>query len=226
MITSSTLLALTVSMSLATLTVLILLVICIPTAWWLAHYQGKAKPLWQTLITLPLVLPPTVLGFYLLLAFAPNAPLGQLWQSLTGTNLAFSFSGILLGSLIYSLPFVMQPLINEFQQVGKTYQQLFETLGVPRWRAFFLLVLPVCRGSLITASTLGFAHTLGEFGLILLIGGNIPGETRVLSVELYNQIMLLDYASAHQSALLLLGFSAISLLLLYWLSPKHQILKV
>ncbi|MCP3428207.1 molybdate ABC transporter permease subunit [Opacimonas viscosa] len=224
--TSSTLLALTVSMSLATLTVLILLVICIPTAWWLAHYQGKAKPFWQTLITLPLVLPPTVLGFYLLLAFAPNAPLGQLWQSLTGTNLAFSFSGILLGSLIYSLPFVMQPLINEFQQVGKTYQQLFETLGVPRWRAFFLLVLPVCRGSLITASTLGFAHTLGEFGLILLIGGNIPGETRVLSVELYNQIMLLDYASAHQSALLLLGFSAISLLLLYWLSPKHQILKV
>lgn len=226
MITSSTLLALTVSMSLATLTVLILLVICIPTAWWLAHYQGKAKPFWQTLITLPLVLPPTVLGFYLLLAFAPNAPLGQLWQSLTGTNLAFSFSGILLGSLIYSLPFVMQPLINEFQQVGKTYQQLFETLGVPRWRAFFLLVLPVCRGSLITASTLGFAHTLGEFGLILLIGGNIPGETRVLSVELYNQIMLLDYASAHQSALLLLGFSAISLLLLYWLSPKHQILKI
>ncbi len=218
--------ALLVSLTLAVCTVVILLIICLPAAWWLAQYRGKAKSLLQTLITLPLVLPPTVLGFYLLVLFAPNSYLGQFWQTLTGSTLAFSFSGILLGSLIYSLPFVMQPLIQALQQTGLAYYQVMQSLGVPRWRCILFHVLPVCKASIITAATLGFAHTMGEFGLILLIGGNIPGETRVLSVELYNQIMVLDYTSAHQSALLLLVTSALSLWLLYWLTPQHSMVKL
>lgn len=217
--------ALLVSLTLAICTVIILLIICIPSAWWIAQYRGKGKALLQTLVTLPLVLPPTVLGFYLLVVFAPDSMLGQVWQTLTGSTLAFSFAGILLGSTIYSLPFVMQPLIQEFQQTGVAYYRMMQSMGIPRITCLYKHVLPACKGSIIMATTLGFAHTLGEFGLILLIGGSIPGETRVLSVELYHQVMLLDYASAHTSAFILLGLSGVSLWLLYYLAPQHSVVK-
>ena len=217
--------ALLVSLTLAICTVVILLIICLPTAWWLAQYQGRRSSI-SNVDHASIVLPPTVLGFYLLVLFAPNGALGQFWQALTGSTLAFSFGGILFGSLIYSLPFVMQPLIQALQQTGLAYYQVMQSLGVPRWRCILFHVLPVCKASIITAATLGFAHTMGEFGLILLIGGNIPGETRVLSVELYNQIMVLDYASAPQSALLLLVTSALSLWLLYWLNPQQAMARV
>lgn len=212
--------AFALSIKLAVYTVVILLSIGLPLAWQIAKYQGKFKPVLQTLITLPLVLPPTVLGFYLLIAFAPQTTLGQFWLSLTGTQLAFSFSGILLGSLFYSLPFVLQPLIVAFEQQGLFYDNVAASLGVGRLKRFWFMVLPMLRPAIITAATLGFAHTLGEFGLILMIGGNIPGETQVLAINLYNQVELLNYDKAHQIALVLIAFSFISLLLLYRFNPK------
>lgn len=203
------------SLKLAFLTVLILLIIGLPLAWRLAKYQGRLKPLFEALIALPLVMPPTVLGYYLLVAFAPDTFLGGTWQFLTGSQLAFSFSGILLGSLFYSMPFVIQPLLNSFQQVGLHYDSVISSMGVNRWRRFVFFILPLCKPAVITAVTLGFAHTLGEFGLILMIGGNIPGETKVLSIELYNQVELLNYGQAQDIALILIAVSLTSLFMLY-----------
>ena len=207
--------ALWLTVKLALLTTAILLVIGLPSAWWLARYQGRFKALIEALIALPLVLPPTVLGFYLLMAFSPNTWLGNAWQSLTGQSLAFSFSGILLGSVIYSLPFVLQPLHNGFSQLGLKYSQAAAGLGMPARQRFFHLLLPLMKPSIISAATLGFAHTLGEFGLVLMIGGNLPGETQVLSIALYNHVEALDYQQAHSLAAVLIVFSVVALTLLY-----------
>ncbi len=203
------------SLKLAVSTVVILLLFGLPLAWQLAKYQGQLKPLFEALVALPLVMPPTVLGYYLLVAFAPDTALGGLWTSLTGQQLAFSFSGILLGSIFYSMPFVIQPLLNSFQQVGLHYDKVVSSLGVSRTKRFVFFILPLCKPALITATTLGFAHTLGEFGLILMIGGNIPGETKVVSIELYNQVELMNYGQANTIALVLIGVSLLSLILLY-----------
>lgn len=207
--------ALWLTIKLACITVVLLLLIGIPLAWWLTKYQGRLKPVFEALVALPLVLPPTVLGFYLLLAFSPNSWFGQMWISLTGDQLVFSFSGILLGSLIYSLPFVVQPLMAGFSQLGHQYGQVAASLGVPPFKRFVFLILPLIKPSIISAVTLGFAHTLGEFGLVLMIGGNIPGETQVLSIALYNHVEMLNYDKAHNLSLILLGFSFVSLTLLY-----------
>lgn len=212
---NSILVPLLLSLKLALFTVVILLIIGLPIAWQLAKYQGRLKPLFEALIALPLVMPPTVLGYYLLVAFAPDTLLGGAWQFVTGNQLAFSFSGILLGSLFYSMPFVIQPLLNSFQQVGLHYDSVISSMGVNRWRRFWFFIVPLCKPALITAVTLGFAHTLGEFGLILMIGGNIPGETKVLSIELYNQVEMLNYAQAQDIALILIAVSLSSLFLLY-----------
>lgn len=207
--------ALWLTVKLGLLTVVILLLIAIPFSWWLSRYQGKAKPVIEACITLPLVLPPTVLGFYLLLAFSPETWLGQQYQALTGQQLAFSFEGILLASLLYSLPFVVQPILTAFSQLGTQYDGVAASLGIPAYKRFCFLILPLIKPAIVSAATLGFAHTLGEFGLVLMIGGNIPGETQVLSIALYNHVEMMDYQQAHRLAAVLLLFSFVSLTLLY-----------
>lgn len=196
--------ALWLTLKLAAITTLILLIICTPIAWWLANLKSRAKFLIEALITLPLVLPPTVIGFYLLIAFAPTSNLGQTWQSLTGHQLAFSFSAIVIGSLFYSLPFVVQPLQRAFEQLGTELLEAGAMLNASKLDQFFTIVLPLTKPSFITAATLGFAHTIGEFGIVLMIGGNIPGETRVLSLALFDHVEAFEYQQAHTLALSLL----------------------
>ncbi len=213
--------ALWLTLKLGLYTVVILLLIAIPFSWWLSRYQGKFKPVIEAFITLPLVLPPTVLGFYLLLAFSPDTWFGAWYQSITGQQLAFSFEGILFASLIYSLPFVVQPILTSFNQLGNKYDSVAASLGIPKYKRFVYLILPMIKPALISAATLGFAHTLGEFGLVLMIGGNIPSETQVLSIALYNHVETMEYQQAHRLAGLLLLFSLISLTLLYKFNRKH-----
>ncbi|MGB3727157.1 MAG: molybdate ABC transporter permease subunit [Glaciecola sp.] len=207
--------ALWLTLKLAFLTVVILLIIGMPTAWYLAQYKGSLKPFFEALIALPLVLPPTVLGFYLLSAFSPQSFLGSLWISVIGEQFVFSFAGILFGSVVYSLPFVVQPLLVGFSQVGASLRMTASTLGLSKAVSFFYVILPAIFPHLITAITLGFAHTLGEFGLILMIGGNIPGETQVVSIALFNHVETLQYTNAHSLSVILLVCSMLSLTLLY-----------
>lgn len=218
--------AIWLTIKLATTTVLILLFIGLPFAWWLAHYRGKLKALIEALVALPLVLPPTVLGFYLLSAFSPNSFLGALWIDITGGQFVFSFGGILFGSIIYSLPFVVQPLLSAFSQLGTHVSSTIRTLGITPLRGFLFVILPIIKPSLISAATLGFAHTLGEFGLILMIGGNIPGETQVVSIALFNQVESLQYQQAHALSLFLLIVSLVSLTLLYKFNRQARLVMV
>ncbi|MGB1199601.1 MAG: molybdate ABC transporter permease subunit [Thalassotalea sp.] len=207
--------ALWLTVKLALFTVIILLIIGLPLAWWLSRYNGRGKSLIQALIAMPLVLPPTVLGFYLLIFLSPQSWFGGLWVTITGQQLVFSFSGILLGSLIYSLPFVVQPLYSGFCQLGQRYETVAASLGLTATKRLFYIVLPMIKPAIISAATLGFAHTLGEFGLVLMIGGNLPSETQVMSIALYNHVEALDYAKAHTLAFILLVSSFVSLILLY-----------
>lgn len=207
--------ALLLTIKLAVITSLLLLFICFPIAWLLSNYQGRFKAYFEAIIALPLVLPPTLLGFYLLVAFSPNSMLGQFWQSVTGQQLAFSFSGIVLGSLIYSLPFVMQPLLIGFKQINAHYNQAAIALGFSAKKRFFFLLIPLLKSTILSAFALGFAHTLGEFGLVLMIGGNIPGETQVVSIALYDHVESLNYQAAHELSLILLGISFACLVLLF-----------
>ena len=201
--------------ALAGTTTLILLLLGTPLAWWLATRRSNASALVESLVALPLVLPPTVLGFYLLLALAPDSPLGQLWQQLTGTRLAFSFSALVIGSVIYSLPFVVQPLQSAFQSLPGGILQAAATLGASPWDQFRSVVLPMTRRSFVAAASLGFAHTVGEFGVILMIGGNVPGETQVLSIALYDRVETLQFDEAHRLAIGLVVFSLGLLFLIY-----------
>ena len=212
---ASTLEAILLTLKLAFITSGLLLLIALPLAWFLANWQSKAKPLVMSILALPLVLPPTVLGFYLLIAFSPQSALGQGWQSLTGSNLAFSFEGLVLGSVIYSLPFALQPLYSGFSQLDNRYLDVAKTLGFSAAEAFMKIVLPLSKAPIVVALGLSFAHTIGEFGVVLMIGGNIPGETQVLSIALYEQVEALEYDSAHNLALALLIFSFVMLAALY-----------
>ena len=211
----STLEAILLTLKLAFITSGLLLLIALPLAWFLANWQSKAKPFVMSVLALPLVLPPTVLGFYLLIAFSPQSALGQGWQSLTGSNLAFSFEGLVLGSVIYSLPFALQPLYSGFTQLDNRYLDVAKTLGFSASEAFIKIVLPLSKAPIVVALGLSFAHTIGEFGVVLMIGGNIPGETQVLSISLYEQVEALEYNSAHNLALALLIFSFVMLAALY-----------
>lgn len=213
--TEQDLAAIWLTLKLAGATTVLLLLLGAPLAWWLAHTRCRFKAAIEALVALPLVLPPTVLGFYLLLAFAPDGLLGIPWQWLTGSGLAFTFTGLLIGSMIYSMPFVVQPLQSGFEQLDKGLLQAAATLGAGPLARLRRLVLPLCKRSILTAVTLGFTHTLGEFGLVLMIGGNIPGSTQVLSIVLYDQVETLNYARAHWLAGGLLLFSSLTLLLLY-----------
>ena len=200
---------------LASTTTVLLLVIGTPLAWWLSRRSGAFPALIEAIVAMPLILPPTVLGFYLLLLLAPNTALGQLWQQLTGTQLAFSFSALVIGSVIYSLPFVVQPLQTAFVRVPQRLLQAAATLGANPMDQFLSVVVPLSKRSFITAASLGFAHTVGEFGVVLMIGGNIPGETQVLSIALYDSVESLQFDQAHRLAAGLVLFSLVLLFALY-----------
>ncbi len=215
-------LALIVTLKMAAITTLILLLIGTPLAWYLAKMTSRFKVIIEAIVALPLVLPPTVLGFYLLIAFSPQHLPGQLWQQVTGQQLAFSFSAIVIGSVLYSLPFVVQPLQKAFEQLGDSLLEAGAMLGAGPIDRFFTIVLPLTKASFITAASLGFAHTVGEFGVILMIGGNIPGETRVLSIALFDHVEAFDYAKAHVLAVSLLIGSMILLASVYLLNLPRQ----
>ncbi|MDR9437759.1 MAG: molybdate ABC transporter permease subunit [Thiohalophilus sp.] len=224
MISANDLQALWITLQLATLTTVILLLLGTPLAWWLAHTRQKFKPMIEALIALPLVLPPTVLGFYLLLALGPQGIFGQTAQALGLGSLAFTFSGLVIGSVFYSLPFVVQPLQNTFAAIGRRPLEVAATLRASPLDRFFSVILPLARPGFITAAILGFAHTVGEFGVVLMIGGNIPGETQVLSIAIYDHVEAVDYASAHWLAGGLLLASFIMLLLVYRYNRRLQVL--
>ena len=217
--------ALLTTVKMAGLTTILLLILGTPLAWYLAKMQSRFKVLLEALVALPLVLPPTVLGFYLLIAFAPQSALGQLWQQMFGYQLAFSFSAIVIGSLLYSLPFVVQPLQKAFEQLGDNYLQAAAVLGAGPIDRFFHVVVPMTKASFITAASLGFAHTVGEFGVVLMIGGNIPGETQVLSIAIYDHVEALEYSQAHwlSGGLLLLSF--VMLMTVYGLNRRFSVMK-
>jgi molybdate transport system permease protein len=207
----------------AALTTVILLLIGTPLAWFLAKMTSRFKVIIEAIVALPLVLPPTVLGFYLLIAFSPQHLPGQMWQQVTGQQLAFSFSAIVIGSVLYSLPFVVQPLQKAFEQLGSSLLEAGAMLGAGPIDRFFTIVFPLTKASFITAASLGFAHTVGEFGVILMIGGNIPGETRVLSIALFDHVESFDYAKAHVLAISLLIASMILLASVYLLNLPRRI---
>jgi molybdate transport system permease protein len=210
------------TLKLASITTLVLLVIGAPIAWWLARTNCWCKQPISALVALPLVLPATVLGFYLLVALGPNGPLGKLSMELTGEPLAFTFTGLVIGSVIYSMPFVIQPLQNAFEAIGERPLEVAATLRASRWDTFFSVVLPLARPGLLTGATLGFAHTVGEFGVILMIGGNIPGETKVLSVAIYDHVEMLEYDQANILAGGMLVFAFLVLLIMHLLNKRLQ----
>ena len=208
MLSADDLSALWITLKLASLTTLILLLLGTPLAWWLAHTRWRYKFVLEAVIALPLILPPTVLGFYLLLLLGAQGPIGGLMQSLGGRPLAFSFGGLVVGSVIYSMPFVVQPLQNAFHAIGRRPLEVAATLRASPLDRFFSIVIPLARPGFVTAAVLGFAHTVGEFGVVLMIGGNIPGETQVLSIAIYDHVEALEYGRAHwlSGGLLLLSF--------------------
>ena len=225
MFNAADLTALAITLKLALISTLLLLLFCTPLAWWLARTRWRFKFLLEALIALPLVLPPTVLGFYLLLALGPNGPVGGLMESLGGRPLAFTFTGLVVGSFIYSLPFVVQPLQDAFAAVGRRPLEVAATLRAAPLDRFFTVTVPLARAGFFTAAVLGFAHTLGEFGVVLMIGGNIPGETQVVSIAVYDHVESLEYAHAHwlSGALLLLSF--VLLVAVYALNRRLRLLR-
>jgi molybdate transport system permease protein len=202
----------------------VLLLLGTPLAWWLARTQWRFKFLLEALIALPLVLPPTVLGFYLLIMLGPNGPLGRMMETLGGNSLAFTFSGLVIGSVIYSLPFVVQPLQNAFTAVGRRPLEVAATLRATPLDRFLTVALPLARSGFLTAAVLGFAHTVGEFGVVLMIGGNIAGETQVVSIAIYDHVESLEYAHAHWLSLGLVALSFVLLMVVYAVNRRLRIL--
>jgi len=215
--------ALSVTLKLASVSTVILLLLGTPLAWWLANTRCRAKIVVDAVVALPLILPPTVMGFYLLIALGPNGPLGKLMQNFGGASLAFTFTGLVIGSVVYSLPFVVQPLQDAFSGIGRRPLEVAATLRARPLDRFVTVVLPLARHGYLTALVLGFAHTVGEFGVVLMIGGSIPGETRVLSIAIYDHVEALEYGQAHllSGALLLLSF--LMLLILYGLKRRYRV---
>ena len=209
------------TLKLAGLSTVLLLLIGTPLAWWLARSRSRVRTVVEALIALPLVLPSTVLGFYLLLLLSPQGAVGGLWQTLGGQNLAFSFSGLLIGSVIYSLPFVVQPLQNSFQAVGEELLEAAAVLRASAWDAFRTVAVPLSARGFLTATVLGFTHTIGEFGIVMMIGGNIPGRTQTLSIAIYDHVEMLEYGKAHTLSAILLGFAFLAMLLMYTVNHKQ-----
>lgn len=213
--------AIILTLRLATTVTLLLLIIGTPIAWWLARTKSWWKGPVGAIVALPLVLPPTVLGFYLLLAMGPNGVIGEFTQSLGLGTLPFTFWGLVVGSIFYSMPFVVQPIQNAIEAIGERPLEAAATLRAGPWDTFFTVVVPLAKPGFITATILGFAHTVGEFGVVLMIGGNIPGETRVVSVQIYDHVEALEYAQAHALAAGMVIFSFIVLLGLYSFQRKQ-----
>ncbi len=219
LLTDSDLQALFLTVKLAAIVTIILLVVGTPVAWWLARTKAWWKGPIGAVVALPLVLPPSVLGFYLLLAMGPNGPVGKLTQAMNLGTLPFTFWGLVVGSVFYSLPFMVQPLQNAFEAIGERPLEVAATLGASRLDAFFTVALPLARPGFLIASILTFAHTVGEFGVVLMIGGNIPGVSRVASVQIYDHVEAMEYASAHHMAAVMLIFSFLVLLVLHVWRP-------
>ena len=214
--------AIRLTLVLATATTVVLLLLATPLAWWLSQTASRWRAPVSALVTLPLVLPPSVLGFYLLVAMGPQGPLGQLTQALGWGVLSFTFTGLLIGSVIFSLPFAVQPLQHAFESMGARPLEVAYTLRASPLDAFFSVALPLARPGLITAAILSFSHTVGEFGVVLMIGGNIPGKTRVLSTQIYGHVEAMEYTQAHWLAGGMLVFSFAVLLALSLMRKRHE----
>ena len=217
------LIALFVTLKLASISTIVLILIGTPIAWWLSHSCWRYKYFVEAIIALPLILPPTVLGFYLLVSLGPNGPIGGLSSAMGGQSLAFTFTGLVIGSVVYSMPFVIQPLQNTFSAIGQRPLEVAATLGASPIDRFFSIAIPMARPGFITASVLGFAHTLGEFGVVLMIGGNIPGSTQVVSISIYDHVEALEYGQAHALSASLLLFSFVLLLIVYGANRRFSV---
>jgi molybdate transport system permease protein len=217
--------ALAITLKLAFVSTLILIILGTPLAWWLARTRWKFKFVPEAIVALPLVLPPTVLGFYLLLILGPNGPVGGLMEASGGRPLAFTFTGLVLGSIIYSMPFVVQPLQDAFNAIGRRPMEVAATLRASPVDRFFTVAVPLARPGFFTAAVLGFAHTIGEFGVVLMIGGNIPGETRVASIAIYDHVEGLEYAHAHWLSATLLVVSFLMLIAVYGLNRRFRLVR-
>ena len=217
--------AIIVTIKLAIVSTSILILIGTPIAWWLSQTKFKFKAVFEAIIALPLILPPTVLGFYLLITLGSNGPIGKLLESFGGSSIAFTFTGLVVGSVIYSMPFVVQPLQNSFSSVGRRPLEVAATLGASKIDRFFSVAVPLARSGFITAAVLGFAHTVGEFGVVLMIGGNIPGETGVVSIAIYDHVEAMEYGQAHWLAGGLLAISFLMLLFVYIINRHFSIMR-
>ena len=213
--------AIWLTLQLASVTTVLLLVLCTPLAWWLAHTRSRWRGPVGAVVALPLVLPPTVIGFYLLVSMGPGGAIGQLTEALGLGRLPFTFPGLVVGSLVYSLPFAVQPLQRAFEALGRRPLEVAATLGASPLDRFFSVALPLARPGFVTAAILSFAHTVGEFGVVLMLGGNIPGVTRVVSVQIYDHVEALEYADAHRLAAVMLLFSFAVLLILHLYNARH-----
>jgi molybdate transport system permease protein len=209
-----------VTIRLAVLVAAILVLIGLPIAYWITYSRWRWKFLLEAVVALPIVLPPTVLGFYVLVALGPHSPIGRWWEALTGHTLAFTFQGLVIGSLLYSLPFAVQPFAASFAAVDPKLIAASATLGASKLRTFFRVILPLSASGLVTGAALSFAHTMGEFGVVLMVGGNIPGVTRTVSIDIYDQVQASNYASANQTALVLLAISFVVLSAVYALNRR------
>ena len=212
--------AIILTLKLATLTALILLIIGLPLAYWLSFSRWRWKFLIESVVALPLVLPPTVLGFYILVAIGPHSTLGRFYTSLVGHPLPFTFEGLLFASILYSLPFAVQPFATAFEQIDRRLLEASWALGVSRLKTFFKLMVPLAKAGVVTGFVLSFAHTLGEFGVVLMVGGNIEGETRTVSIDIYDEVQALNYAGAARTALFLLAISYSVLLAVYAMNRR------
>ncbi|UTW61605.1 molybdate ABC transporter permease subunit [bacterium SCSIO 12741] len=210
------------SFKLAAVTSLLLLVIGIPIAWWLSESKSRWKPAFESLVSLPLVLPPTVLGFYLLLVFSPAHGIGGWLQEWVGVSFVFSFEGLVLASIIYSLPFMVQPVQAGLANLPRELSEASYVLGKSKWQTLIRVLLPNCKPALLTGLVLSFAHTLGEFGVVLMIGGNLPGETRVASIAIYDQVEALNYEAAHGYSLALLLITFVILFITYAINHRWR----
>jgi len=212
--------AVILSLKLAVIVAAVLLVIAIPLAYWITFSRWRGKFLVEALVALPLVLPPTVLGFYVLLAIGSRSPIGRLWQQWTGHGLAFTFEALVLASIVYSLPFAVQPIAAAFSQLDTSLVDASATLGATRWRTFSSIVVPLSLQGIVAGGVLSFAHTIGEFGVVLMVGGNLPGVTRTISISVYDQVESLQYGAANATALALLAFSFTVLAAVYALMRR------
>jgi molybdate transport system permease protein len=222
MLSTNDWIAIRLTLELATTVTVVLLLVGTPLAWWLARTRSWWRRPISVVVALPIVLPPTVIGFYLLVAMGPNGPVGDLTQALGVGLLPFTFPGLVVASVFYSMPFVVQPLQNAFQAIGNGPMEAAATLGAGPLDRFFAVAVPLAKPGFITGAILGFAHTIGEFGVVLMVGGSIPGETRVVSVQIYDHVQALEYAQAHWLAAILLVFSFVALLVLYAFEPARR----